>query len=196
MGSAFRKKPPPKNRDIWSSLPKETSTKKSRQSDQLSEKHHGKKIATVLAAFGFHIFGHLNFSLCSEFHVRSAADFRFVKTFEDRISNSFLFALSTATGHTSVEKDRYDQSETSNERRSTLYIVETSCRILRIYFRGDSLIAKNFILAKISSYTVWKCCASNCTKPVILLLFSFHLVRMSMSTCAHCESGTRECYRV
>ena len=96
------------------------------------------------------IFGHLNFSLCSELHVKSTADFRFVacevvmeevETFEDRISNSFLFALSTATGRTSLERDHYDQGETSNERRSTL--VETSCQILQKYFRGDSLIAKN-----------------------------------------------------
>ena len=64
-----------------------------------------------------------------------------VETFDDRISNSFLFALSTATGCTSLERDRYDRGETSNERRSTL--VETSCRISRVYFCGDSLIAKN-----------------------------------------------------
>ena len=64
-----------------------------------------------------------------------------VETFEDRISNSFLFALSTANGRTPLERDYYDQGETSNERRSTL--VETSCRISRIYFRGDSFIAKN-----------------------------------------------------
>ena len=64
-----------------------------------------------------------------------------VETFEDRISNSFLFTLSTATGRTSLERDRYDQSETSNGRRSILVV--TSCRISRIYFCGDSLIAKN-----------------------------------------------------
>ena len=64
-----------------------------------------------------------------------------VETFEDRISNNFLFALSTANGRTPLERDYYDQGETSNKRKSTL--VETSCRILRIYFCGDSFIAKN-----------------------------------------------------
>ena len=64
-----------------------------------------------------------------------------VETFEDRISNSFLFALSTANGHTLLERDYYDQGETSNERKSTLE--ETSCRISQIYFCSDSFIVKN-----------------------------------------------------